>query len=240
MSKLYTKFNNFINSINESINIPEGKKALIVLVGPPSVGKSTWTKNNFPDSYIINRDDIVEKVASSYGWNYDDMFATPPIDAEIGDVDEKFGTVKKAPKWMTWTKTVFDKVQEANGKVQQLMNERVGGAVLSNQDIVIDMTNMNSGARRRNAFKVIKGNEENYHIIAVDFKFQGGEEIIKKMATKRAEDAKRMGKSKTIPDAVFDGMFSSYEKPTTNEGFDEIINVDNIEELKKALVENNI
>ena len=240
MNRLHTKYNDFIQTINESINIPDGKKALVVLVGPPSVGKSTWTKKYFPDSYIINRDDIVEEVANSYGWTYDDMFATPPVDVEIGDVDEKFGTVKKAPKWMTWTKTVFDKVQEANGKVEQLMNKRVNRAVPSNQDIVIDMTNMNSGARRRNAFKAIKGNEENYYKIAVDFKFQGAEETIKKMAAKRAEIAKRMGRSKTIPNAAFDRMFSSYEKPTTNEGFDLIISVDNIETLKKALEENNI
>lgn len=239
MNRLHIKYNDFIRSINESINIPENKKALIVLVGPPAVGKSTWTKNNFPDSYIINRDDIAEKIASDYGWTYDDMFATPPVDAQIGDVDEKFGTVKEPPRWMTWVKSVFSKVIEANGKVQQSMNKRIKGAVPSGKNIVIDMTNMNAGSRK-NALKAIAGNEDNYYKIAVDFKFQGAEETIKKMSAKRAEAAKRMGKSKTIPEAAFDRMFSSYEKPTKEEGFDEIINVDNIEELKKALVENNI
>lgn len=55
------------------------------------------------------------------------------------------------------------------------------------------------------------------------------------MALKRAESAKRMGKSKTIPSDVFDKMFSSYSKPSTSEGFDEILNVDNIDVLKSAL-----
>lgn len=228
---------NSLRYINEAINIPDGKKAIIVLVGPPSVGKSTWIESNFPDSYIINRDTIVEDVASSYGWTYDDMFATPPADAQIGDVDEKFGTVEESPSWMTWAKSVFDKVLEANGKVQKLMNARVQGAVPSGKNIVIDMTNMNAGARK-NALKAIEGNEDNYHAIAVDFKFQGAEDTIKKMAAKRAEAAKRMGKSKTIPDAAFDRMFSSYEKPTTGEGFDSIISVDNIGALKKALANN--
>ena len=58
------------------------KNKMIVLVGPPSVGKSTWIKSNFPDAYIISRDDIVDLVSINYGWTYDDMFATPPEDAE--------------------------------------------------------------------------------------------------------------------------------------------------------------
>ena len=231
------KLKNLLLSINEAIDIPDGKKAIIVLVGPPSVGKSTWIKSNFPDSYVINRDTIVEKVASSYGWTYDDMFATPPSDAQVGDVDEKYGTVEEAPSWMTWAKSVFNKVLEANGKVQTQMSARVKGAVPSGKNIVIDMTNMNAGARK-NALKAIEGNEDKYHAVAVDFKFQGAEDTIKKMAAKRAEAAKRMGKSKTIPDAAFDRMFSSYEKPTTGEGFDDIISVDNIGVLKKALADN--
>ena len=215
------------------------KRKMIVLVGPPSVGKSTWIQSNFPNAYIINRDDIVEKVASSYGWTYDDMFATPPADAQVGDSDEKFGNVVAAPSWMTWAKTVFDKVQEANGKVQQLMNSRVSGAHTSGEDVVVDMTNMNAGSRK-SAMKAIEGNEGDYHKVAVDFKFKGAEDVIKKMAEKRAEAAQRMGKSKTIPPAAFDRMFSSYEEPTTAEGFDEVISVDNIESLKKSLNESII
>lgn len=210
------------------------KRKMIVLVGPPSVGKSTWIKSNFPNSYIINRDDVVESVASSYGFTYDDLFATPPIDAEIGDVDEKYGNVLLAPEWMTWTKKVFDKVEEVNMKVKEIMDSKISNANHSSQDIVIDMTNMNVNSRR-NAMKAIEGNEEEYHKVAVDFKFKGAEEIIKKIAEKRAEASKRMGKSKTIPPASFERMFNSYEKPTKSEGFDEIISVDNIENLKNTL-----
>lgn len=239
-SKSYLKslIRESFNTIFEAVSDGE-KKKLVVLVGPPSVGKSTWIKSNFPNAYIINRDDIVDKVASSYGWTYDDMFATPPADAQVGDSDEKFGNVVAAPSWMTWAKTIFDKVQEANGKVQQLMNSKVSGANPSGQDIVVDMTNMNAGSRK-SAMKAIEGNEDKYHKVAVDFRFKGAEDVIKKMAEKRAEAAQRMGKSKTIPPAAFDRMFSSYEEPTTAEGFDEVISVDNIENLKKALNESII
>tara|TARA_Y100000389_G_scaffold174111_1_gene183800 strand:+ start:1807 stop:2460 length:654 start_codon:yes stop_codon:yes gene_type:complete len=210
------------------------KRKMLVLVGPPSVGKSTWIASNYQEAYVINRDEIVESVASSYGWTYDDMFATPPVDAEIDGVDEKYGTVKESPSWMSWSDTIFDKVFEANGKVQKLMNNKVSQAHPSNKDVVVDMTNMNSNSRK-NAMKAMEGNEDDYHKVAVDFKFKGAEEVIKKMALKRAESAKRMGKSKTIPSDVFDKMFSSYSKPSTSEGFDEIVSVDNIENLKYAL-----
>jgi len=211
----------------------EGMKKIFVLVGPPSVGKSTWINSTFSEEpYIINRDDLVEQVASEYGWTYDDMFAAPPKDVQVGDTDEKYGSVIESPSWMTWQATVFDKVMEANGKVQEMFNQRVSGAVPSGQDIVIDMTNMNDGARKR-ALAAIEGSEQDYKKIAVVFDFKGAEEFIKKVAAKRAEAAKRMGKSKTIPDAAFDRMFSAYMDVEPSEGFDEIVNVDNREMLKK-------
>ena len=228
---------NFRNVFNRIKRIDEqeiNKRKIVVLVGPPSVGKSTWIISNFPNAYIINRDDIVEEIAKGYGWTYDDMFASPPPDAKVGEVDKKYGKIVESPSWMTWAETVFDKVFEANNKVQNLFNKRVSGAHPSGKDIVVDMTNMNSAARKR-ALTSIEGNEGEYITVAVDFKFSGAEEIIKKMATKRAEAAKRMGKSKTIPPQAFDRMFKSYEKPSKSEGFDEIISVDNIANLKKAL-----
>ena len=211
----------------------EEMKKIFVLVGPPSVGKSTWIKNTFSEMpYVINRDDLVEQVASEYGWTYDDMFASPPKDAQIGESDEKYGNVVDSPSWMTWQNTVFDKVLEANGKVQQMFNERVSGAVPSGKDIVVDMTNMDDRARGR-ALAAIKGSEQDYKKIAVVFDFKGSEQFIKKVAAKRAEAAKRMGKSKTIPDAAFDRMFAAYSEVDPSEGFDEVVNVDNREMLKK-------
>ena len=138
--------------IKESIQ-PNRRPRIFVLVGPPSVGKSTWIQNNFRESqpYIINRDDLVEQVASEYGWTYDDMFVNPPPESQIGEFDPKYGEVQSPPSWMTWANSVFGTVMEANGKVQQLFSQRVTGAVPSGQDIVIDMTNMNAGARSRAA-----------------------------------------------------------------------------------------
>ena len=211
---------------------------MFVLVGPPSVGKSTWINNTFGENrpYVINRDDIVEDVASGYGWTYDDMFATPPEDAEIGSVDQKYGEVQESPSWMHWAKSVFSTVMEANGKVHSLFTQRVAGAVDSGQDIVVDMTNMNARARS-GALKAIEGSEEQYEKIAVVFESEGAEEFIKAVAQKRAEAAARMGKSKTIPPAVFDRMFASFEPVVPGEGFDKITSVDNRQLLQQLASE---
>ncbi len=211
-------------------------KKIYVLVGPPSVGKSTWVKQTFKDvePYIINRDDLAEEVASQYGWTYDDMFITPPQDSVEGDTSDKYGDVIKAPSYMNWPgapKVVYDKVVEANGKVQKLFNERVAGAK-GQDNIVVDMTNMNSGSRK-SALKAIEGSESDYQKVAVVFNFKGAEDIIKSVAQKRAEEAKKIGKSKTISAEVMDRMFKNYQEVSPEEGFDEIINQDNTEELKK-------
>ena len=212
----------------------EDKKKLLVLVGPPSVGKSTWIKNNFPNAYIINRDDIVERVAQSYGWTYDDLYELPSDSSKLGDYNEKYGTVIQAPEWMTWAKFVFDKVSQANMDVKDELTKTLSNARPSGKDIVVDMTNMNAQFRK-DALKIIEGYEDDYIKIAVDFKFKGAESIIKKVAHKRAEEQKKLGKSKTIPDSSFDRMFMSYEEPSKSEGFDEIISVDNISKLKDSI-----
>ena len=206
---------------------------IFVLVGPPSVGKSTWIKNTFRDTipYVINRDDIVEQVASTYGWTYDDMFVTPPEDATIGESDEKYGEVQVSPSWMTWAQSVFSLVMEANGAVQAAFNQRVSGAVPSGLDVIVDMTNMNAAARAR-ALNAIEGRQDDYEKIAVDFKFEGAEDVIMRVAQKRAEAADRMGKSKTIPPAAMQRMMGAYEAPSLDEGFDSIVEMDNREILR--------
>lgn len=211
------------------------QKKIFVLVGPPSIGKSTWINNFFNDvnPYIINRDDIVDQVSSEYGWTYDDMFISPPKGSIIGDRDEKYGDVVKSPSFMTWQPLSYSKVLQANNKVQNIFNSRVQKAK-GQDNIVVDMTNMNSNSRKR-ALDAISGTEDQYKKIAVVFNFQGIEDLIKKVAEKRANLAKLQGKSKTIGTEVFDKMFASYREVTSDEGFDQIINVDNTENLIKAL-----
>jgi hypothetical protein len=213
-------------------------KNIYVLVGPPSVGKSTWIANNFKEErpYVINRDDLAERVASEYGWTYDDMFVTPPKGSAIGETSEKYGEVVASPKSISqWSPISYRKVVEANSKVASLFNELVRGAS-GEEKIVVDMTNMNADSRK-GALKAISGNENEYKKVAVVFKFKGIEDLIKKVAEKRAEEANRMGRSKTIGPEVFDSMFSRYREVSPEEGFDEIIDVDNTEALQNSFMD---
>ena len=45
---------------------------VIILIGPPLSGKSTWVRNNFPDTKVICRDEILMDVYGSR--NYNDAF----------------------------------------------------------------------------------------------------------------------------------------------------------------------
>ena len=220
---------------NKFLKEAEEQKSIFVLVGPPSVGKSHWINSTFEENpYTINRDDIAQEVAASLGWTYDDLFVPPPEEAQVGDVDEKYGTVVESPAYMTWQPLSYEKVVDANNKIHSLFTERVGAARPSGRDIVVDMTNMNAGARQ-GALKAIEGaTEGEYKKIAVVFKFEGAEEIIKAVAAKRAAQAKKEGKSKTIPPHVFDRMFKAFQQVDAgSEGFDEVVSVDNTAALQQ-------
>ena len=216
----------------ESENDDNGK--IFILVGPPSVGKSTWIRNydlfKEESPYIISRDDIVEKVAKEYGFTYDDLFKNPTEDKEIGYEHPTYGKVIASPPWMKFSNTVYDKVLKANTDVFNKLEQKFKGAE-GHKYVVVDMTNMTSGARGAmlNKLTPLLPNHEK---IAVVFNFKGGEELIKKIAQKRAEEYKDMGKSKTIPPEAFDRMFKSFQEVTGEEGFDDIINVDNLDLLK--------
>jgi len=45
---------------------------VIILIGPPLSGKTTWVRNNFPDVNVISRDEILMEVCGSD--NYDEAF----------------------------------------------------------------------------------------------------------------------------------------------------------------------
>lgn len=214
------------------------KKSIFVLIGPPSVGKSTWIEKTFAgkDPYIINRDSIVEQIAESMGMTYDEMFVAPQSDESIGQENPKYGIVTKSPAFMTWQPLSYSKILKANSIINDKLKEKISGAINSDKDIIVDMTNMTINARKQ-ALRAIEGKEEDYNKIAVVFNFSGAEEIIKKMSKKRSEEIKAKGGSKTIPENVLDRMMSSFQEVSPSEHFDEIINVDN-RELFRKLIDN--
>ena len=69
-----------IESWKRYLNEEVGKPKLVFLIGPPAVGKSWWVKKNVSNEFVIlNRDDVVNKVAAESGvGGYDDMYKRPP------------------------------------------------------------------------------------------------------------------------------------------------------------------
>jgi hypothetical protein len=128
----------------------------------------------------------------------------------------------------------YSKIDKADQRISELLDAKRIEAAKSLGDMVIDMTNLNPGQRQGHIEFLTKALgqdiKELYDIIAVNFAPAEGyseedKAKIKEVAKMRAEDARRIGKNKTIPDSVFDRMFKSYQAPQKEEDFSEIINV---------------
>jgi hypothetical protein len=210
-----------------------GKRKIYVLVGPPSVGKSTWIAKNLDvnNIYIISRDDVVDDIAQSYGWTYDDMFTAPPPGSALGDTHPDWGEVVQSPPFMTWQPLSYSNVLAANNEIKAEFDRRVADAANSGKDIVVDMTNMNAGARK-GALAAIRGRESEFTKVAVVFPFQGAEDAVKRVSAMRAKQIRAAGGSKTIPPAAMDRMMGSFQGVSPDEGFDEVVEFDNRDALR--------
>ena len=70
------------------------KPWVIMMIGLPGSGKSTWCKTNLPKVPVLSTDDIIEKFAKEKGKTYSDVF-----DKVAGDAAKQFGhAMKKAIK----------------------------------------------------------------------------------------------------------------------------------------------
>lgn len=58
---------------------------LVLMVGLPGSGKSTYAKENFPEHIILSSDANVQKIADDLGKTYDEVW-----DKHIGMADKKF------------------------------------------------------------------------------------------------------------------------------------------------------
>jgi len=201
------------------------KKEIVVLVGPPAVGKSTFIKNRFPkDSvHLVSRDNIVDEVAASFGMTYDNLFETPPENSEVGSKvpgKENFGVVLQAPSWMKWATRVYSRIQEANNLINKLLEQEFIKGVGSGKHVVVDMTNMTAGARR-GALKYVDGKD--FFKRAIVFTLQESDlpELLRRMKS-RSDQIKANGGSKTIGPEVVDRMIKSFQQISPDEGFDKV------------------
>ena len=184
---------------------------IIILIGPPCIGKSTWIYENLNRTRydIINRDVLVEEIAVKNGLSYDEMFSN------------------------------FSKTKELQKEVDHKLNENFQNLVRNKKNIVIDMTNMSSKSRAK--FIQPLKNHPDYKKIAVLFLFEefSMNELIK-LSEIRNDSLKENGKSKTIPRPVYEKMISMFMEPSKEEGFDEIRIVNNYKDFRNLIAKNSI
>lgn len=214
-----------------------------ILIGPPAIGKSTFIKNMPHDTLVINRDDVVQQVASEYGLAYDDLFILPPADSKIGEIIpgfENFGKVKEAPEQIRhWAPIVFENIDIINLEVFKRMSLLFKKAKTAKYpNVVVDMTNMNLSSRS----KILNTMQDKvqFRYIAVEFDISDPEtkSIVKKASEIRRKFDLAKGIKKTIPDSAFNRMFMEYTPPSYSEGFDKIIKINTIDNLKKFIEQN--
>ena len=155
------------------------KPKIIVLVGPPGSGKSTWTKkylSDNSDTVVASSDDILDQYAAKDGLTYSQAFDTYRDQAET----------------------------EFKAALQQAIHDK--------KSIIVDRTNMSKKSRA----KILGRIPKDYEKVAIVFDVPR-EELDKRLIQREYD----IGKS--IPKHVVDMMASSYQPPTSDEGFSEII-----------------
>lgn len=211
----------------------ENKLKLVFLIGPPSVGKSYWLENHaaqygITDPYIISMDDVTEAVGEAHGFDYDDMFAKPIQPGEEGysenQYSERFGEMIDQPlAWKTWEPKAWSKVSVAANEALTTHQKNLEQAKHTGRHVVVDMTNMNKGGRKRIIDAV---DAPDHELTAVVFDWDDDIEHLKNSAHKRSMTKfKETGKMKTIPPERLEAMVGSYQPPTEDEGWDNIIHV---------------
>lgn len=215
-------------------------QTIYLLIGPPSIGKSTYIKSSFDPSTtdIISRDDIVQEVALSYGLTYDDLFEFPPTDTPVGVVvpgREKFGkTVETEGRFKSYYPVSYSHIADINKIAEEKLYKQFDSALSSGKSLVIDMTNTKKEGRK-DFINRAKSQNKDIKVVAVVFNFQDPDtmDILKKVAEKRRIEDLKKGLKKTITPEVFSRIISAYEPPESSEGFDEIKHVDTLPQLRK-------
>lgn len=151
---------------------------VILLVGPTLSGKSTWIRNNYPDTNIISRDEIVMEFAGTRDYN-----------KAFKIVDQKL--------------------------VDKILSERLTESNSTKTSTIVDMTNMTVKRRKQ----TLSYFDSDFYKVAVVFPILSDEEYEKRNIDRNAKE------NKWIPPSVIKSMIDSFEMPTTEEGFDNIISL---------------
>jgi len=149
----------------------------------------------------------------------------------------------------------WEKLTQGHQTVGKKLADTRSQAVSSKKNIAIDMMSMSLAERnlhRKQILEIVSPEDvenpqkinEFYEQIAIVFAPEGGytPEIIdkiKKVAVLREKEIKAKGRSKTIPEKVYNDAFATYNPPTKEEGFSKIeyVGVPSLAKLDNSLME---
>lgn len=221
------------------------KKEIYVLIGPASIGKTTFTNTvGFPTDKmcLVSRDEVVARVSAKYGLDFDDLYHFPPHDAVVGTYipgKEKYGRVIESPQVVIHLHPYsFEYLDSVNAEINYGFYNEFQAAI-RNPDInyiVIDRVHLRK--KERDMYKnYLDFDKEAFITIGVLFNFLDDDtlDVISKASEKRTEQMKSRGERyRTVPRAVQADMLKFYE-PILDEEFDYIHHVDTLPELRKFI-----
>lgn len=222
------------------------KKEIYILVGPAAIGKSTFVKNaGFPKEQlsIINRDDIVGEVTQRYNLSYDDVYQFPPHDSVPGTFIsgfENYGKVIESPFVVAHLHPFsYEYLNSVGAEINYRFYNEFQCAIRDDKRnfIVVDRVHMRS-YERKIYFDFLELNRSKFVVTAVLFNFKDEDtlDVIEQVSAIRTSQLIESGiRPRTVSRKVQENMIKFYEEPTKEEGFDSIIQVDTLPDLRNLL-----
>lgn len=224
----------------------DNKKIVIILVGLPATGKTTLTKSiktifNQNDVLLIDRDEILNDTAREFGLNFDDLFYIPR------DTHEQLDH----PKFGKWSRDIpspfggWEKIYKANSTATAKLNKTIFNSVNTDKKVILIDSLYINVFQRKKIISLFKNQKEKFYTIAIVTNpnlNQKNENIIKnkKLVSYRTLKTLRENNPIIVTPSIIDTAANNFEYPSKKEGFNLILNIDNIDRIFTKLLKRKI
>lgn len=146
---------------------------LVVMIGLPASGKSTFIKNNFSGFNVISSDDKIEKFAQDEGKTYDEVFSKY-VGRASGEIKSDFENAVRNHENIVWDQTNLSK-KKRRGILQKTPDEYVKVAVVVDVPDKVRYERMGNRPGKTIPDHIVKNMEKSYQAPTKD---EGFDKII--------------------------------------------------------------